>query len=456
MQKNTSKEMTIGHKILSIFISGLASTLLTPILACFALLVMTIRFLVTVFLWMTSNGKIKLIDSMDSFQVFDKPNNSLETYTFLVLEGEADISKIRRAILDQVIHNSDNLYEKLKCKIVKKCGFYCWENTGPSFDISNHVKILACDLHPKKVWMEEEVLQRLSEMYSNPIPINLPRWELVIVPNFIYTGTKLDGPGTKYYAVIFRIHHSISDGISVTFFLSHALGDFPVETAINPLKPLINVTFFSRISNYIKLFIMWPKLLYENMGVEPEKNCFHGPELSSSKIVAWTRPIEMDTVKKIRKISKCSTISVLNSAVGGAFCKLAQEKDSVVPIKLTAVTSIPMLPYPNLKPQNRFSGAFFPLRIGNCSRASRIRSTEKTVKELVGSGLILMNSLLLRFVGILPASMSQNMTDSRELTCLTSNIPGPVKPAYIFGGDRLVDVAGWLPIKNKTGNSLIH
>lgn len=36
-------------------------------------------------------------------------------------------------------------------------------------------------------------------------------------------------------------------------------------------------------------------------------------------------------------------------------------------------------------------------------------------------------------------------------TVLISNLPGPKSTAQIFGGDPIVDIVGWSPIKNRIG-----
>lgn len=455
-------------------LSTLVSLFLTPVLLVVAFLMCTARLLISLYLRVRTNNTVKLVQCMDSFQIFDRPNNLLETYTLLILKGAGDLGKIKKALSDKVINNVT--YEKLRCRVVKKFGFYCWEILSPEeFRLEEHVKLVENNnlrIFPglnnntleikEAAFTEKQVFEKLSEFYSCGMQIDKPRWEVNLVTKFSYETDNLNDE-IPQYAVIFRVHHSIMDGISMYLLISQALADVGVDVAksmpFNPLKPL-PIPLYLKFWTFLKLLFVWPKLMYESVGLPSESNCFHGPALSNKKIITWTNHFTIESLRKIRSCggdgskSKCfGTNAVLNAAVGGAFLRLAEIKGvRPVPREITGLTSIPMLPYPNLKPQNRFSGAFFPLRVGGVeSRLDRVRETDRTLKEITTSPLILLNSLLLRFIGTLPADWSQNLTDSREFTVLTSNIPGPSIPGYLFEGDILMDVAGFLPIKNKTG-----
>lgn len=161
-----------------------------------------------------------MISSMDSFQVYDKPNNILETYTLLVFQGDCDIGKIRNTVITQLLDKED-LYEKLKCRVTMKFGFYCWEKLGEDeFRVEDHIKVVpylenmnnnqaeGIISNDSSFWDEDAVLKKISSFYSSGLPLSKPRWELWIIPNFKYD-TNNDKNRIKHYALIFRARRLI-------------------------------------------------------------------------------------------------------------------------------------------------------------------------------------------------------------------------------------------------------
>jgi hypothetical protein len=105
-----------------------------------------------------------------------------------------------------------------------------------------------------------------------------------------------------------------------------------------------------------------------------------------------------------------------------------------------------------MKPQNRFTVVLFPMNLGIGTTLERIKSTYKSAQKLARSSEALVNFYLMRLLGETSTWFCKLFYRLLHATMLLSNVPGPAERASLFGGDTLVDVAFWTPLRNSIGN----
>jgi hypothetical protein len=183
-----------------------------------------------------------------------------------------------------------------------------------------------------------------------------------------------------------------------------------------------------------------------------ESNCFHGPKLTGPKKLGWSRPVDLEALKGMKNATRSSTTAVLMSALGASLRSLAIKKNLKIPRHISSSLTVAILPYPNMKPQNRFTVVLFPMNLGIGTTLERIKSTYKSAQKLARSSEALVNFYLMRLLGETSTWFCKLFYRLLHATMLLSNVPGPAERASLFGGDTLVDVAFWTPLRNSIGN----
>jgi hypothetical protein len=223
----------------------------------------------------------------------------------------------------------------------------------------------------------------------------------------------------------------------------------PVKLAIDPLKKL-DISIGMKLVVYLKLFVFGSRSLLRSM-TQRDLNCFHGPGLTGPKNLGWSRGISLDAVRSIRRKNEgTTTTAVFASAVGGSLRGLALRKNNPVPPVIRAGVTCALLPYPNIRPQNRFTVAHLKLKLESESHKERLKYATGSTQELVRSADIIKNYYLIRAIGLAPKRVIPWFMDNCEATVLISNIPGPMEQYTIFQGQKLVDIIGWNTIKGNT------
>jgi hypothetical protein len=103
---------------------------------------------------------------------------------------------------------SDIVGGKMNHKLISVMGFPAWEKIPvKEMDMEKHVKVV----DDGDEMGELEVFQVMRTIQDKPI-VNMAPWEVYVIPRFSYN--KNNSTTTKYYAVIYRIHHAIMDGMT--------------------------------------------------------------------------------------------------------------------------------------------------------------------------------------------------------------------------------------------------
>lgn len=214
------------------------------------------------------------------------------------------------------------------------------------------------------------------------------------------------------------------DGVSAGFALQNAIADSPPRLTVNPLAPL-KMSRLKRFMGYIAILVFGLRDAVHSFTLI-ESNCFHGPKLTGPKKLGWSRPVSLDALKTMKNMTKTSTTAVLMSALGASLRSLAIKKKLEFPDKIHSSLTVAILPYPNTKPQNRFTVVLFPLNLAIGSTVDRIKSTYKSAQKMARSSEALVNFYLMRLLGQTSTLFCRCFIKLLHATMLLSNVPGKI------------------------------
>ena len=355
-----------------------------------------------------------------------------------------------------------------------------------AFDIEHHV--LPARLHPRKGESQRHALQRLcGELAVTPLDPQRPLWQFHLVDGY------QDGDITGS-ALIARVHHCIGDGIaliSVMMSITDGGADPPrrrqklkTEDAAEHdwlsdavLKPLTDLT--------VKAIGMYGSGMGKSMEMlsNPTSNLLGSLDMARSglkvvndvaalavmpddsptllkgkpvgrKVVAWSEPMSLDTVKTIGKALNCTVNDVLLSCVAGAIggWLQAQGQDptgkeirAMVPVNLRPLDKAWQL-------GNRFGLAPLVLPIGIDNPVERVYAVHRRMDELKGSYQPLLAFAVLSVSGLFIKPVQDAVLGmfAKKATAVMTNVPGPGVPLQ-FCGSTLRQTMFWVPASGDIG-----
>ena len=432
--------------------SWLLVLVLAPITTLFLLVCLGGRLLTAIYLRVFHKNQIFLAHPMDATWAFEKYASPSTCTGLYVVKGKCDYDKILRRMEHCMTLEIKGklMFDRMRYALRNVMGYVCWERMQ-NFDMKNHVKLIS-DRNPKLTGAlgENEVFEELrrihDETFSDP---NFPPWEILVVPNYIHNNSGTQNKEDSHYALVFRIHHAVMDGVSTGNALHSGIADKPFKFSVDPIDPL-RVSKFQQWLAYFLAIWMVPLVTIKNLMLI-EKHRFHGPQLTGPKNFAWSKPVRLNTLKVLKTKTKSSVFAILMTCIGGSMRKLFESKNEPVPQVIHAAPPVAILPFPDRMLRNRFSIVIFPIQIGIENLLERLRAVYRTTQELAQSSDVLANFYTMNLLGMFPLPVIKFLGNFAHATMTLSNIPGPAELVELFDGDLLVDVGAWVPVKNTIG-----
>ncbi|GGK57448.1 wax ester/triacylglycerol synthase domain-containing protein [Ornithinimicrobium pekingense] len=124
-------------------------------------------------------------------------------------DGEPDLSRLRSDLTARLA--GDDGLRRLSQRVAGRGGALRWEPCTP--DLARHVRRV------EPVTGREGLATLCAALMTVPLPEDLPRWELLVVP-----GASVDGPG-----IVLRIHHAVADGAAGVGLVQRLFGAPPED-----------------------------------------------------------------------------------------------------------------------------------------------------------------------------------------------------------------------------------
>ncbi|RZF36003.1 hypothetical protein LSTR_LSTR005819 [Laodelphax striatellus] len=176
---------------------------------------------------------------------------ALADFSFIVeasRKGEEPLNTVQELIEERLL-SSPCRFPKLLCYRRQAMGYFFWERQ-PSIDVQDHVRWMDYPRDQPDQMVSEKVLKSyVSSQVNSPLPAyHASGWEILIsryplkVDNksdpldAMETGNRVDNK----YPVLFRVHHSLGDGVALIRLLLDALADPCSRTPSRTPSPMFD------------------------------------------------------------------------------------------------------------------------------------------------------------------------------------------------------------------------
>ena len=370
--------------------------------------------------------------------------------------------------VERILEGRIQPFEKFRQKVIYKNGQPTW-HFDEHFDIHSHIHHRALpepgDKHQLKLFVED--------LISQPLDHTKPLWQIHIIENF---------EGST--AVVWRIHHSIGDGISLIKVLLSLTNSTAEKSLIEHTSYEVltghhehehehhpnlreRVThLFEQGQTYLKeakeLVIEHPDKLkeYVNEGIHSLKelmqvvtakshpDSIYKGELGVRKRIAWSETIPLETIKKIGKEYGGTVNDTLLVALSGAIRShmlhyhqdLEMEYKIVCPVNMRHGEK-------GIHLGNKVGVIVLDLPINEVNPIKRFEIIIAKTKELKHS---LEPFITFEFTQMISNLIPKKVEEvgakflGSKLMAVVSNVPGPRKAIY-FAGTEVENIMFWLP-----------
>ncbi|EDO40204.1 predicted protein [Nematostella vectensis] len=324
-------------------------------------------------------------------------------------------------------------------KMVRPGYFQYFFQDDPDFDIEDHVFKYQGD--PPKSKQELEAI--VSEMYSKPFPEGKSPWYFCCVPTDY---------GDKSVAAIFRMHHCMADGVSLSRLLTRVLPDH-----YTPQKEARKFSSSERGLMTAKGFFIMTRTVIALLMSFADRSIVHGKDLKGKKKCVWSEPFDLNIVKQIKSKTGTTVNDVLMACLSLAIRRYFQKRGINNPEDFTS--SIPVdvgKPTKETVFQNKFAVVFMKLPVSHNGILETLFETKRRMDVLKMSGEpIAMAYSMAMSTEFLPEFLVKPLASfiASKASCVLSNVPGPQYHMSV-SGNPVQALTFWPPQRSNIGIGL--
>jgi diacylglycerol O-acyltransferase len=367
---------------------------------------------------------------------------------FVPPEG-ADALDVRRMFEDEVAKDEvAPLFQKRPRRAISTLGQWAWE-TDRMFDLEHHVRRSALP-QPGRIL---ELLQLCSRLHSTLLDRHRPLWELHLV----------EGLADGRYAVYFKVHHSLVDGVSALRLLAKMMSTDPDERGMpapwaprpetsrprrqhRPGSPDLAHLLGDTVGLVPALARTVNRAVHEQSGtlsLSAPKSMFNVPITGARRFAAQSWPI--DRIQRIGKAGEATVNDVVLAMCSGALRSYMLELDALPDAPLIAMVPVSL----HGDETQSLDGGGNNIGVVMCdlgthlddpaARLARVHTSMREGKEALAA-MTPMQILAMSALGISPLAIWPllRLTGSVRppFNLVISNVPGPRQPLY-WNGARL-------------------
>lgn len=425
---------------------------------------------------LNNDGGLEELSGLDAaFLYLETPNSPMHIGTLGVFEGSLSFQEFRDLLLSR-LHLVKTMRQKLVEVPLSLDRPYWVED--PNFNIDYHLHHTA--LPEPGGW--KQLRKLTSRIFSQHLDRNRPLWEMVFVEG-LDTIPQVP-PGSV--AVISKIHHAAIDGMSgldimaVLYDLTEETRQYP-KPEPKPVQPVpddVELMVRSAV-NFAKRPLKLPRILMETAKATLKTGAlsrasrtelptlpFSAPHtpfndpISADRI--WnTALLELDRIKRLKRIMDCTVNDVILAICGGAIRRYLLEKDELPNKPIVAMVPVSTRANDNKKGGNQVSSMFLQLGTNVADPVERLLTIQRNAKRgKAYQGAIDAKTLIeySEFVPFGVAGQAAKLYSRAQLSkrhnpvynCVITNVPGPQIPLYM-AGKRLLAMMGSAPILDGLG-----
>ena len=415
---------------------------------------------------MPKNQPLSTVDA--AWLRMEDPTNLMMVSGIITFKTMLDFDHLKAVIEHKML-----TFDRFRMRVVQSkrpFGSSYWE-VDDTFNINAHLHRVALPTPGDKGMLQEMA----SDLMSTPLDFSKPLWQMHLIEN--YEGGS---------ALMCRLHHCIADGMALVFVLLSLTDMMPgvppptgsnapdVDTQ-NSMPGPLNALIQQGAKAVGSLWQTTSKVASE--GVEALVNPAHAMELALkgtdtafaagrlflrspdpktlfkgklgvAKRAAWSTPLSLRDVKKIKKVTGGTVNDVLVSAMTGGLRRYLLSKGAkvdglnfraAVPVNLRTPEEMGTL-------GNKFGLVFLSLPVGIGDPLERLHEVHKRMLELKDSKEAPVALGILSAMGMSPQEFQGTLVQmfGSKTTAVMTNVPGPPMPLYM-AGEKIEELMFWVP-----------
>lgn len=377
----------------------------------------------------------------------DNPENLIVVNSVLWTDRPVDDQVLRAVLQERLIEEFPRFTQRPEAPRTP-FGRAHWV-TDDDFDLDRH--LLYVTLNPPGGMAALQTY--VGESQHVPLDASRPMWQVHTISGF--------GSGT---AMLFRIHHSVADGMALARVLISLTDEQPDagfapphDGRSPPLRRRVGrllTESIATVTHPSRLVAMGASAAHDaarlaHVADLPAKRAsLLNGEVGIAKLATWSDPIPLDQVKAIGRACGCTVNDVMLAALGGAFRRYLLdhgEEPADVPVLVPVDLRPPDKPLPR-ELGNNFGFFFVDLPVAAAGPRERLEVAHARAEELKSSPEALVTLGVLAGLGISPGPVEDFGVAFfvTKASGLVTNVPGPQQPIY-FAGAKVDGVIGWVP-----------
>jgi diacylglycerol O-acyltransferase len=378
----------------------------------------------------------------DAIWLQNSDTNRAIINTVFSLKGQPDLVGGSKLVMERMIQRKDpdDSRQPLFPKLTKYCtsilGIVAWVEEQ-EFKIEEHIY-----MHDTRARNKAELQEQVGRLCSRGMRDKRSPWEVIVFEPM---------DNSDVHVCVFRVHHSIGDGISlVKAFVSCLVDDPPAQQTSQRFGAKGSI-----VLKIAKSVLEGPGIVLQRLLQPADASILHGPELSGTKIVAWTKQIDLELIKRIKNATGTTVNDVLLSCLARAYGQYMREHASSPPTDLCSLIPIDIRRSHKLQMDNQFAAVHMDLPLNEDDPIRCLRIMKARMDGLKASSEPLVNNLLIGYcMERMPNWLSSLMLDrfSNKCSMVVSNVPGPAQPLSI-NGMLVDDLLFWPPMRKDIGKS---
>lgn len=386
----------------------------------------------------------------------DSPENLMMVHALMWTDEPLDWDVVRSDVAQGMLDRFPKFREHPVAAGVP-LGRAGWE-VDQDFDLDRHVVFHTLAGQGDRRALEEYVASQIPD----PIDPAHPMWQVHCIDGF--------GSGS---AVLFRMHHSIADGITLTRVLlsltstddTHA-GFVEAKSASGPVGLAVELSRSaasegiralrhpSRVVDATTAAVRGTRRLLHLATIPQKPRSALAGGVGCAKDVRWTDPWPLADVKAVSRAAGVTINDVLLSSLADALGRyLAEEGTPLESVRVMVPVNLRPLDQPLTADLGNVFGEYIvTLPTGEMAPHERLARMHDIVAELKGSPEAVVAYLTLVAIGVLPGPIEALSTRvfSGKVVATVSNVPGPRATVHL-AGTAVAGIIGWVPGASDVG-----
>jgi diacylglycerol O-acyltransferase / wax synthase len=410
-----------------------------------------------------ADERVRLSALDAAFLYLERPSQAFHIGCIAILEQSPSLEELRDSVGARLA--SLRRFRQIPARARFDLAWPTWQD-DPRFDLRQHVRCVALPRPGNREELEDVV----ETLYSTPLAPDRPLWEIHLI----------EGLEDGRAALLCKVHHCMSDGISGFKVLEHLADDaddraiecearsvadlaearrkHAAPVARGPLAALLRAledpaeSLRKRARDLASAAGTLARFVEEPASPAP----FNG-RLGRARRVTW-RSFPFESLGSLRTAAACTINDAALAVVSGALRRHLEQQDSrgadrliraVVPTSLRPTDEDGRGSREDLELGNQVTAVFPRLPVHIADPIVRLQRVREEMRRLKEGGQAGGTSLVLALAGALPsateASILHAVPDWPLVNTLCTNVPGP-KRRLRLAGQEVLDIHPIAPL----------